>query len=106
MPASTMKLPPNVLAVAVLPVADQSGDPELSRAGIGKILADAFVQVLSDIPRVYVVSPIRVDQAAHKLGRSVTEAAKDSAFAHRICEKAGATAMLTGSLEESARPMF
>ena len=97
--APPLRLPANVaLAVAVLPVADESGDPELSRAGIGKILADAFVQVLSDIPRVYVVSPIRVDQVAHKLGRSVTEAAKDSAFAHRICEKAGATAMLTGSL--------
>jgi serine/threonine protein kinase/Tfp pilus assembly protein PilF/TolB-like protein len=94
-----MRLPANVaLAVAVLPVSDESGDPELSRAGIGKILADAFVQVLSDIPRVYVVSPIRVDQVAQKLGRSVMEAAKDSAFAHRISEKAGATAMLTGSL--------
>jgi len=98
-PSPPMRLPANVaLAVAVLPVADESGDPELSRAGIGKILADAFVQVLSDIPRVYVVSPIRVDQVAQKLGRSVMEAAKDSAFAHRISEKAGATAMLTGSL--------
>jgi eukaryotic-like serine/threonine-protein kinase len=94
-----VKLPPNVqLAVAVLPVQDESGDPEMSRAGIGKILADAFVQVLSDIPRVYVVSPIRVDQVARKLGHPVADTATDPSFAHRVCEKAGATAMLSGNL--------
>jgi len=93
-----MNLPPNTLAVAVLPIADQSGDPDLSRAGIGKILADAFVQVLSDIPRVYVVSPIRVDQVSRSLGRPLADVARDPSVAHRVCEKAGAKAMLTGSL--------
>ncbi len=93
-----MKLPPGTLAVAVLPVADQSGDPDLSRAGIGKILADAFVQVLSDIPSVYVVSPIRVDQVARSLGRPLADVALDPSVAHRVCDKAGAKAMLTGTL--------
>jgi len=93
-----MKLPPGTLAVAVLPVADQSGDPDLSRAGIGKILGDAFVQVLSDIPSVYVVSPIRVDQVARSLGRPLADAAQDPSVAHRVCDKAGAKAMLTGTL--------
>ncbi len=91
-------MPAGQLAVAVLPVRDESGDEELSRSGIGKILADAFVQILADVPKVYVVSPIRLDGVAQSLGRPIAETAKDLSLARRVSVKAGATAMLTGSL--------
>jgi tetratricopeptide (TPR) repeat protein len=91
-------LPANQLAVAVLPIQNQSGDAELERQGIGSILSDAFVQVLADLPKVYVVSPLRLDTVARELGKSLASAGQDTALAHKICSKAGATAMLTGSL--------
>ena len=93
-----MALPANQLAVAVLPIQNQSGDAELERQGIGKILSDAFVQVLSDVPKVYVVSPLRLDTVAREQGKPLAAAAQDTEFAHKICSKAGATAMLMGSL--------
>jgi hypothetical protein len=99
MPAAQVKLPPNVqLAVAVIPVEDKSGDPELSRAKIGEILGDSFVQILSDIPHVYVVSPLRIEDVAQSLGRSVADAAKDGRLAVKLCNGSGANAMLTGKL--------
>ena len=93
-----MPLPANQLAVAVLPIQNDSGDAELERQGIGKILSDAFVQVLSDVPKVYVVSPLRLDTVAREQGKPLAAAAQDTEFAHKICSKAGATAMLMGSL--------
>jgi tetratricopeptide (TPR) repeat protein len=91
-------LPANQLAVAVLPIQNQSGDSELERQGIGKILSDAFVQVLSDLPKIYVVSPLRLDTVAREQGKQLAAAGQDTELAHKICSKAGATAMLMGSL--------
>ena len=93
-----VKLPSGQLAVAVLPIDNQSGDAELEKAGIGKILADAFVQILSDVPKVYVVSPIRIDVVARALGHPISDAVKDPSFAGKVCKTAGANAMLSGKL--------
>jgi len=91
-------LPPNDLAVAVLPVANEAQDPDLDRAGIGRILGDAFVQILSDIPRVYVVSQIRLNEVARSQGRSLADAARDPSFAAKVSQASGANAMLSGRL--------
>ncbi|HKD12092.1 MAG TPA: serine/threonine-protein kinase [Thermoanaerobaculia bacterium] len=94
-----VKLPAGVdLAVAVLPIQDESGDADLSRAKIGRILSDAFVQILSDVPKVYVVSPIRLEEVSRMLKRSVTEATTDTDLAMTLCRGSGANAMLTGRL--------
>ncbi|HEY3173918.1 MAG TPA: protein kinase [Thermoanaerobaculia bacterium] len=93
-----VELPHDRLAVAVLPIQNQSGDAELERAGIGRILADAFVQLLADSSNLYVVSPIRLDVVSRSLGRSFAAAGSDLTFGRQVCEKAGANAMLTGSL--------
>ncbi len=94
-----VKLPAGVdLAVAVLPVQDESGDADLSRARIGRILGDAFVQILSDVPKVYVVSPIRLEEVSRTLKRSVGDAARDPDLAMTLCRDSGANAMLTGRL--------
>jgi tetratricopeptide (TPR) repeat protein len=93
-----VSLPPNQLAVAVLPITNSSGDAELERAGIGKILGDALVQVLWDVPSLYVISPVRLESVSRSLGEPIARAAADPALARRVSEKSGASAMLTGSL--------
>ncbi len=100
---ATAELPRDRLAVAVLPIQNRSGDPELERAGIGRILSDAFVQLLADSSNVYVVSPIRLDVVSRSLGQPLSAAAQDLSFGRRVCEKAGANAMLSGSLARVGR---
>ena len=102
MPRS-VALPANQLAVAVLPIQNQSGDADLERAGIGKILSDALVQILWDVPGMYVVSPLRLDGVARALGKPLGDTASDAGLARKVSEKAGATAMLTGSLARVGR---
>ncbi|HET9887031.1 MAG TPA: protein kinase, partial [bacterium] len=98
MPAANVALPAGSLGVAVLPIRDESGDPQLAQAGIGRILTDAFVQVLSDISGFYVASPLRLDGVARSLGRPFSDTANDLEFARQVCNEAKANVMLSGSL--------
>jgi serine/threonine protein kinase/tetratricopeptide (TPR) repeat protein len=98
MPASHVDLPEGRLGVAVLPIRDESGDPQLAQAGIGRILTDAFVQVLSDISGFYVASPLRLDGVARGLGRPFSDTASDLEFARKVCNEANANVMLSGTL--------
>lgn len=100
---AAVSLPANQLAVAVLPIQDASEDKELAKAGIGRILADAFVQILSDIPKVYVVSPIRLNEMARFEGRSLADASYDLSLAAKVCKRSGADAMLSGRLSRVGR---
>jgi len=90
--------PDGRIGVMVVPIRDESGDPALRDAGIGRILADAFVQILVDAPRLFVVSPDRLGTIAASLGRSPEDAGGDLAFAQELGERAMATAVLSGSL--------
>ena len=93
-----VKMPAGQLAVAVLPVEDASRDPELARAQVGRVLGDALAQILSDLPRVYVVSPIRLGNAFAAAGRPLASASGDPSRAARVSATAGANAMLAGRL--------
>ncbi len=93
----------NRLAIAVLPIQNESSDPELERVGIGRILTDAFVQILFDFPNFYVVSPIRLDGVSRSLGRPFEDTSKDLQFARAVSEKADANAMLSGKLARVGR---
>src|SRR5438128_134491 len=93
----------NRLAIAVLPIQNESSDPELERMGIGHILTDAFVQVLFDFPNFHVVSPIRLDGVSRSLGRPFEDTGKDLRFARTVVEKADANAMLSGKLARVGR---
>jgi len=95
---SPVALPAGRLAVAVLPIRNNSGDSQLEQAHVGEILRNAFVQLLSDYANFYVVSPLRLDSAAASLKRPLPDAEKDAGFAKKVCKKAGATAMLSGNL--------
>jgi len=75
---SPVALPAGRLAVAVLPIRNNSGDSQLEQAHVGEILRNAFVQLLSDYPNFYVVSPLRLDSAAASLKRPLPDAEKDA----------------------------
>jgi serine/threonine protein kinase/tetratricopeptide (TPR) repeat protein len=96
-PAS-FALPEGKMGIAIVPIVDDAGDEELTRAGIGRILADAFVQLLVDFPGFYVIDRYRLDSIAMGLGRSTDEAAEDRAFAREIGARADASAVLSGRL--------
>lgn len=93
----------NRLAIAVLPIQNESDDPELERVGIGHILTDALVQVLFDFPNLYIVSPVRLDGISRSLGRPLEDTGKDLHFARTVSEKADASAMLFGTLARVGR---
>ena len=95
---TTVAYPEGQIVVAVIPFRDDSGDAELSKAGIGEVLSNAFVQALNDVPDVYVVSPVRLDGVAQGQKRRLSEASRDLAFARDLSMKAQATAILSGSL--------
>ena len=96
--AAAVQLPAGQLAVAVLPIEDFSQDAALGRAGVGRVLGDALSQILSDIPKVYVVSPIRLADAFRGSGVALASASADSSSAARLSARAGANAMLAGRL--------
>jgi tetratricopeptide (TPR) repeat protein len=98
--AVAVALPEGQTAVAVLPIDDESGEPELTQAGIGGVLADAFVQILVDVPGVYVVSPFRLNEVAATLGRPIEDANQDQKFAREVCRLAQAEAVLAGKLSK------
>ncbi len=68
----------------------------LREAGFGRVLTDAFVQILSDVPPFYVTSPLRLDGVARSLGRPFSDAANDLEFARQVCDEAKAQAVLAG----------
>ncbi len=96
--SAAVHMPEGQMAVAVLPIDDVSGDAGLARAGVGRVLGDALSQILSDIPKVYVVSPIRLADAFRAGGGGVANASRDPASAARLSASAGANAMLGGRL--------
>ncbi len=85
-------------AVAVLPIQDASGDPALKQAGIGRILGNAFVQMLAGRKDFYVISPQRLESIAMSLQRNVGEAADDATLGREIAKRAEAGAVLSGTL--------
>jgi hypothetical protein len=96
--AASFALPEGKMGIAIVPIVDEAGDEELTRAGIGRILADAFVQVLVDFPGFYVIDRYRLDSIAMQLGRSMEEAGADRALAREIGTRAAASAVLSGRL--------
>ena len=93
---------PEQLVVAVLPVADRSGDASLETAGAGRILTDVFLHLLTDGASMQVVSPFLLREAAEKIGRPLARVAEDPGSTRSIGETVGANAVLTGALEKVA----
>jgi tRNA A-37 threonylcarbamoyl transferase component Bud32/tetratricopeptide (TPR) repeat protein len=96
--AASFAPPEGKMGIAIVPIVDEAGDEELTRADIGRILADAFVQVLVDFPGFYVIDRYRLDSIAMQLGRSMQEAGADRALAREIGTRAAASAVLSGRL--------
>jgi tetratricopeptide (TPR) repeat protein len=93
-----LALPSGETAVVVLPVEDRTGDSMLRDARVGEVIADALGQVLNDVQGLYVISPYRIDAIARSMDRTAAEAQSDDALAREIGTRAGAGALLSGSL--------
>ena len=96
--AAPTMVPRDRIGVAVLPIRDASAAPELNQAGIGRILGNAFVQMLTGRKDLYVISPQRLESIAMSMQRSVDEAADDATFGREIATRAQAGAVLSGTL--------
>jgi serine/threonine protein kinase len=96
-PAFEVPFPEGKLGVAILPIRDQAGDPSLADAGIGRILTDAFVQILADHPDLYVISPHRLAGITRTMGRTFAETDTDLDLARDVALQAESGAMLTGA---------
>jgi serine/threonine protein kinase len=88
------------LVVAVMAIDNKTTDPELAKADVGRILSDAFVQVLYDCKGVQVVSPVRLQSVIMGMGRKFNETAQDFELASDVGKKSEANTILSGSLSQ------
>jgi eukaryotic-like serine/threonine-protein kinase len=86
--------------VAVMAIENKTADPDLTKADVGRVLSDAFVQVLYDCKGVQVVSPFRIQSVVMALGRKFEETAKDFELAQKVCKQSEANTILSGSLAQ------
>jgi tetratricopeptide (TPR) repeat protein len=93
---------PDDLVVAVMPIVDQAGEPELVSAGAGRILTDLFLHLLTDGAQLHTVAPSRLVEAARTRGLTLQEAADDATTARALGEQVGGNALLSGTLEKLA----
>jgi tetratricopeptide (TPR) repeat protein len=102
--ARAVPAPPGAPAiVAVMAIDNATRDPQLGEADAGRILADAFLQVLYDCEGVQVVSPLRVQSIVSRAGRSYVDTARDPELVRKVCEGSGANTVLSGSLSQVGR---
>jgi tRNA A-37 threonylcarbamoyl transferase component Bud32/Flp pilus assembly protein TadD len=96
--ASMAMVPAGKTGMVILPIVDETGDAELSRADVGRVLADAFVQILKDLPGFYLIDRHRLESVAMSLGGTLEGAARDGSFARDLAMKVTAGAVLSGRL--------
>jgi serine/threonine protein kinase len=86
--------------IAVMAFENKTSDPELAKADIGRVLADAFVQVLYDCKGVKVISPWRLSGAAMELGKSYSDTSNDSSLIKKLSKTLNANVIMSGSLSQ------
>ena len=86
--------------IAVMAFENKTADPELAKADIGRVLSDAFVQVLNDCKGVQVISPWRINAAAMEVGRTFADTAHDLRFIEKLNQTLNANIILSGSLSQ------
>ncbi|MGH8546667.1 MAG: hypothetical protein ACREX3_24240, partial [Gammaproteobacteria bacterium] len=96
-PAVALSGPP---VIAVMAIENKTTDAELAKADVGRVLSDAFVQLLYDAKGVQVVSPWRVQSVVMGLGRNFDETGKDFDLAQKVCTESEANTILSGSLSQ------
>jgi TolB-like protein len=86
--------------IAVMAIENKTSDPELASADVGRILSDAFVQLLYDYKGVQVVSPLRMGSIIATMNRTFTDTSRDSKLVHEVSKLAEANTILSGSLSQ------
>lgn len=86
--------------VAVMAIDNKASDQELAQADVGRILSDAFLQILYDCQGVQIVSPLRIHSIVSGLRRSYADTASDLTLVEEICKISKANTVLSGSLSQ------
>lgn len=86
--------------VAVMAIENNTSDQELAQADVGRILSDAFLQILYDCQGVQIVSPLRIHSIVSGLRRSYADTASDLTLVQEICKLSKANMILSGSLSQ------
>ena len=86
--------------IAVMAIENATSDPELTSADVGKILSDAFVQILYDYQGVQVVSPLHLTSIITSMNRSFKDTSNDIALVQEVSKESEANTVLSGSLSQ------
>jgi tetratricopeptide (TPR) repeat protein len=98
-PAS-VAAPVGMPVVAVMAIENATREADLRDADIGRILSDAFVQILYDCEGVQVVSPLRVHSIVAGADHAFADTALDPKLVREVCEQSGANTVLSGRLSQ------
>jgi tetratricopeptide (TPR) repeat protein len=99
-PSGPTPFAPGSQVVAVMAIDNRTTDAELRTADVGRILSDAFVQILYDCKGVQVVSPARLHSLVSAEERSFADTALDDKLARLVCRRSGANTFLSGVLSQ------
>ncbi len=91
---------PGTPVVAVMSIDNKTTDADLVQSDVGRVLSDAFVQILYDCQGLQVVSPVRIQSLVMGRKRTFADTGRDFNFAQDICRRASANGMLAGSLSQ------
>ena len=86
--------------LAVVAFSDYTGEEELRRVRIGKIISDAVVQKFYEFPHVQLVSPLRVARAKKDLGIGDGKLAEEPSLAEEIASEIEGELLISGSLRK------
>jgi tetratricopeptide (TPR) repeat protein len=86
--------------IAVMAIDNKTSDRELAQADVGKILADAFLQILYDCKGIQIVSPLRIQSIVSNQKKSFSDTAKDPELVQEVCRVSNANTILSGTLSQ------
>lgn len=87
-------------ALAIVGFRDETGDENLRRVQIGKIINDAMIQKFYEFPYVRLVSPLKISRLVRELNLQDKEWSSDAELAEKLTREAEGRLMITGSLKK------
>ena len=87
-------------SLAVVGIADHTGDAELARVQIGRILTDAVEKKFYEYRPVHLVSPLRLGRVRRELGVSYEDLGNDDGLVVEVASAAGGRLVISGRLRK------
>ncbi len=91
---------PKKPTLAVVSFGDETGDENLKRVQIGKIINNAVVQKFYEFPHVQLVSPLQISKAMKELDIQKDRLAQDPGLAETIARETNGRLMVAGTLSK------